>query len=194
MRMRPPCSPLSRRRNSARNYSPSESPESPVALAGVALALGGLADQLGLLLDLGLDDFFDPRRREVDDRDLGGVVGHEGDAVGRGDAGELKRVVDLHRRDVEDDPVGDLGRQRFDGDLAGDVLEHAAGLDARGVLDALELDRDIGLDRFVELHLLQVEVLDAAPHRVQLLLLDDYRDGFGALDLEIEERRALMQD
>ena len=79
MRMRPPCSPLSRRRNSARNYSPSESPESPSP--GVALALGGLADQLGLLLDLGLDDFFDPRRREVDDRDLGGVVGDEGDAA-----------------------------------------------------------------------------------------------------------------
>ena len=114
--------------------------------------------------------------------------------LGRGDAGELKGVVDLHRRDVEDDPVGDLGRQRFDGDLAGDVLEHAAGLDAGGVLDALELDRDLGLDRLVELHLLQVEVLDAAAHRVQLLLLDDDRDGFGALDLEVEERRALVQD
>ncbi len=28
--------------------------------------------------------------------------------------------------DVDDDLLGDVGRQRFDGDLAGDVLEHAA--------------------------------------------------------------------
>ena len=191
MRMRSPPSPLSRRRNSDRGYSPSESPESPSPESASPSAC--LADQLGLLLDLGLDHFFDPRRREGDDRDLLGIVGDEGDAVGRGDAGELKGVVDLHRRDVEDDPVGDVGRQRFDGDLAGDVLEHAAGFDAGGVLDALELDRDLGLDRLVELHLLQVDVLDAAADRVQLLLLDDDRDGFGALDLEVEERRALVR-
>ena len=73
------------------------------------------------------------------------------DALGRGDGGELQGVVDLHRGDVDDDAVGDLGRQRFDGDLAGDVLEHAAALDAGGVLGALELDRDLGLDRLVEL-------------------------------------------
>ena len=87
-----------------------------------------------------------------------------------------------------DDAVGDLGRQRFDGDLAGDVLEHAAVLDAGRVVGALELDRDLGLDRLVEPHLLQVEVLEAAADRVQLLLLDHDRDGFGALDLEVEER------
>ena len=75
-------------------------------------------------------------------------------------------------------PLGDLGRQRFDGDLAGDVLEHAALLDAGGVLGALELDRDLGLDRLVELHLLQVDVLEAAADRVQLLLLDHDRDRF----------------
>ena len=75
-------------------------------------------------------------------------------------------------------PLGDLGRQRFDGDLAGDVLEHAAPFDAGRVLGALELDRDLGLDRLVELHLLQVDVLEAAAHRVQLLLLDHDRDGF----------------
>ena len=114
--------------------------------------------------------------------------------LGRGDGGELKGVVDLHRRDVDDDAVGDVGRQRFDGDLAGDVLEHAAAFDAGGVLGALELDRDLGLDRLVELDLLQVDVLEAAADRVQLLLLDDDRDGFAALDLEVEERRALADD
>ena len=112
---------------------PSESPESPSSpSAAVALALA-LADQLGFLLDLGLDHLFDARRREVDDRDLLGVVGDEGDALGGGHGGELQGVVDLHRGDVDDDAVGDVGRQRFDGDLAGDVLEHAAGLDAGGV-------------------------------------------------------------
>ena len=90
--------------------------------------------------------------------------------------------------------LGDLGRQRFDGDLAGDVLEHAAALDAGGVLGALELDRDLGLDRLVELHLLQVDVLEAAADRVQLLLLDHDRDRFAALDLEVEERGALGDD
>ena len=108
--------------------------------------------------------------------------------------GELKGVVDLHRGDVDDDAVGDVGRQRFDRDLAGDVLEHAAVFDAGGVLGALELDRDLGLDRLVELHLLQVDVLEAAADRVQLLLLDDDRDGFAALDLEVEERVALADD
>ena len=113
--------------------------------------------------------------------------------LGSGDAGELQGVVDLHRRDVDDDAVGDVGRQRFDGDLAGDVLEHAAAFDAGGDLGALELDRDLGLDRLVELHLLQVDVLEAAAHRVQLLLLDHDRDGFAAVDLEVEERGALAE-
>ncbi len=59
---------------------------------------------------------------------------------------------------------------------------------------ALELDRDLGLDRLVEPHLLQVDVLEAAAHGVQLLLLDHDRDGFAALDLEVEQRRAFAED
>ena len=65
-----------------------------VAAARVAVALGGsvallalgrlavLADELGLLLDLGLGLFLDARRREGGDRDLLGVLGDELDAVG----------------------------------------------------------------------------------------------------------------
>ena len=75
---------IARRRNSDRSYSPSESPESPSAASPSALALA-LADQLGLLLDLGLGLLLDPRRREGDDRDLLGVLGDEGDALGGGD-------------------------------------------------------------------------------------------------------------
>jgi hypothetical protein len=37
-------------------------------------------------------------------------------------------------------------------------------------------------------------MLDRAAHRVQLLILDHHRDGFRALDLDVEERRALEQD
>jgi len=179
----------------------SEIPEHPtrrqlLTLLGGASGLGllALADQLGFLLDLGLGDLFDAGRREGDDRDLVGVVGDEGDALGGRDRGELQRLVDLHRRDVGDDPVGDLGRQRFDGDLAGDVLEHASAAHAGRGFGALELDRDLSLDRLVELDLLQVDVLEAAPHRVQLLLLDHDRDGFAAVDLEVEEGGALGED
>ena len=73
------------------------------------------------------------------------------------------------------------------------MLEHAAGLDAGGVVAALELDRDLGLDRLVELHLLKVDVLEAAPDRVQLLLLDDDRDRVPALELEVEEGGAAAE-
>ena len=70
------------------------------------------------------------------------------------------------------------------------MLEHAALFDAGRGLGALELDRDLGLDRLVELHFLQVDVLEVAAHRVQLLLLDHDRHRFRALELEIEERLA----
>ncbi len=67
------------------------------------------------------------------------------------------------------------------------MLENAASFDAGGRLDALELDRDLGLDRLVELHLLQVDVLKIAADRVQLLLLDHDRHAFRALYLEVEQ-------
>ena len=63
-----------------------------------------------------------------------------------------------------------------------------------GILGALELDRDVGLDRDVEVDLLAVEVHEVAADRVALLLLDDDRDGSCALDLEVEERVALADE
>jgi hypothetical protein len=74
---------------------------------------------------------------------------------------------------IVDDPLRDLGRQGFDGDFAGDVLEHAAALDAGSAVGPLQLDCDLGLNRLVELHLLQVDVLQVTTHGMQLLLLDD---------------------
>ena len=85
---------------------------------------------------------------------------------------------------------GIVGRQRLDGDLAGDVLEHAALFDAGRLLGALELDRDVGLDRDVELDLEQVEVLEVAADRMALLLLDHDRDR-RAVEVEVEERGAV---
>ena len=61
-------------------------------------------------------------------------------------------------------------------------------------LGALELDRDLGLDLLVELDLLEVDVLEVAADRVELLLLDDDRDRGGALELEVEQRLAAGED
>ncbi len=60
-------------------------------------------------------------------------------------------------------------------------------------IGALELDHYLGLDRLVEADLLQIDVLEAAAHRMQLLLLDHDRNGFAALDLEVEERCAFAE-
>ena len=73
------------------------------------------------------------------------------------------------------------------------MLEHAAALDAWCDLGALELNRDLRLDRLVEPHLLQVDVLEAAAHRVVLLLLDHDRHCFGTLDLQVEEGDAFAE-
>jgi hypothetical protein len=53
------------------------------------------------------------------------------------------------------------------------MLQHATLLHARGVFRAEKLDRDIRLDRLVELDLEQVEVDELALDRMPLLLLDD---------------------
>ena len=63
-------------------------------------------------------------------------VVEDGDAGGNVDGVERDRVVDDHLGDVEDELLGNLGRQRLDVHLAGDVLEDAALLDAGSLLDA----------------------------------------------------------
>ena len=55
------------------------------------------------------------------------------------------------------------------------MLEHAALLHTRRLLDALELERDLRLDLLVEAHLQQVEMDETAADRVVLLLLHDHR-------------------
>ena len=53
----------------------------------------------------------------------------------------------------------------------------------------MELDGDRGLDRPVEPHLLQVDVSHAAPHGIDLVLLEDRRVSLAlAVDLDVEDR------
>ena len=82
------------------------------------------------------------------------------------DARERHRLGDSQSGHVRDDPVRNVGGQRLDVQLARDVLEHAALLDAGRLLDTLELERDGRLDRLVEPHLEQVEVDHVALDRV----------------------------
>jgi len=100
----------------------------------------------------------------------------------------VHRGRDLHAGDVHGDVVGDLAGQRLDVELARDVLEHAALLDAGRLLDPGQLDRDRGLDLLVEADLEQVDVHDLLAHGVDLLVLDDHRQGLGVADLGVEER------
>ena len=113
------------------------------------------------------------------------------DSLGGGHGAELKRVADRHPGDVGRDALGDRGRQGLDRDLVGDVLEHAALLDAGRLLGPEQLDRHLGLDHLVELDLEQVEVDQRASHRVALLLLDHDRGGRGAVELDVDQRAAV---
>ena len=64
------------------------------------------------------------------------------------------------------DRVGNVVGERLDGELARDVLEHAALARARGALGAEELELHGGLDRAVEAHAQQVDVQRVAAHRM----------------------------
>ncbi len=82
-----------------------------------------------------------------------------------------------------------LERERLDGDLAQRLREHAALAHARRVLAAEQMNRDGGLDRLVEPHLLQVDMRHAAPHGIDLVLLEDRRVRLPlAVDLDVEDR------
>ena len=83
--------------------------------------------------------------------------------------------------------IGHLHRQRLDVHLARDLTEHAALLDTLGLAD--ELDDDLGLDRLVEPHLVQVDVQEPGPRGVELVLLE-HRVVRGLLTVEddVEDR------
>src|SRR6185312_8161844 len=95
-------------------------------------------------------------------------------------------VSDIQLAELVHDRLGDGGGKRFDVQLACELLEDAAFLDARGVLDAGELERDDGVDRLVQAHPQQVYVGRLASHGVALGLLEDDRGGLRAVDGEID--------
>ena len=65
---------------------------------------------------------------------------------------------------------GIVRRQRLDVELARDLLDDAALLDAGRLAD--EVHGDGGLDRLVEPHLVEVDVRDRAPDRMLLVVLE----------------------
>ena len=65
--------------------------------------------------------------------------------------------------------IRDLERQGLDSDLAIDLREHAALLDARRLAD--EIDRDLRLDCLVEPHLVQVDVRQTSAWNLLLVVL-----------------------
>ena len=72
-------------------------------------------------------------------------------------------------------------------------MTYQAGLSNSEIVTG-QLDRDLGLNRLVEVDLLEVEVLEIAAHRVVLLLLDHDRNRIAAFDVKIEQRVAFTQD
>ena len=81
------------------------------------------------------------------------------------------------RRHVVEDRLGDRVRQRLDVQLARDLLEHAALLDAGRLLAAGQLERHDRVDRDVEVDAQQVDVHRLAAHRVVLGALEDRGGG-----------------
>ncbi len=173
----------------------SPSPPDPASAASpspsrlsVALAL---ADDLGLGFDLRLVLHLEAGRGDRGDRRF--RVVNERYATRRGDRLERDRVVDLHLRDVVLDRVRNVGRERLDRQLARDLLEHAALLDARGVIDAGELEHDRRLDRLVEADAEQVDVHRVAADRMADELLEHDGRGRGTVDAQVEQRAGVRE-
>ena len=174
----PPPPPNGRR--SGRYSSPEES-----SAPSASCAWPRLADELRLGLDFLGGFALQPRRGERRDDGLLEVV-EQRDALGRRERGEQDRLADLHLADVVHDRLRDRRRQRLDVQLARDLLEHAAFLDARRVVDAGQLERHDRVDRLVEVHAQQVDVDGLAAHGVALGLLEHDRRRFLAVDAEVE--------
>ena len=109
------------------------------------------------------------------------------DARLRREVADAQRVADHEGGDVQREPVGDLHRERLDVHLAGRLLEHAAFDGALRLAD--ELHHDLGLDRTVEPDLVEVDVEEAVPGRVELVVLEDgVMRLLRALDDDVEDR------
>ena len=90
-----------------------------------------------------------------------------------------------------DDDVGQVARQRLDVELQRVLGEDAALGDAGGLVGALDLQLDRGLDRLVEVHPQEVHVHVLAADGVALQVLDDDGLGAAAVEGEVQDRAGL---
>lgn len=74
------------------------------------------------------------------------------------------------------------------------MLKYAALLDTRADVITGQFNRDLSLNRLVEIDLLEVKVLKVTTDRMMLLLLDDDRNRIRSFNLEIEQRMAFTQN
>src|SRR5579872_6394904 len=150
-----------------------------------------LADEFGLRGHLGCGDrsFFDLGRRQDGHDDLVWIL-DDFHALWRDDITHVEGVEHVERAYVDLDLVGDVGRQRFDRDLADDKIQDAAFLHARR--RAGEHETHVGLDDFVEANGVQVDVDQALGHDVELALLHDGGGRAAAFDLEVQDGRAAV--
>src|SRR3984885_1239246 len=162
--------------------------------AGCLLALlagGAFGHQLGLLLDLFLGLDLPPRRRESGHNGL--RIVSQGNALRRSERLERDRVADLQLGHVVVDGIRDVTGQSLDRQLARDLLEHTALLDAGRVLSADQVEHHGSADRLVKSDAQHVDVDRHAADRVAGQLLDDHGRGAGAVDAELEHRARVLE-
>ena len=184
---RPPC-----------RSSPPPSPSSAaLALASSPSALDRLlvlADQLGLLLELGLGLLLDPRRAQGGDGDLLGVVDHELDARW-GPRPRRAMIVSL----ITISETSTVIRSGISVGSASTVISRvtcsstppsrtpgAWSVPSSSIATSDSIASSRRTSR-------QSRWMTSPRTRVVLLLLDHDRDGVGAIDLEVEQRVALGQ-
>ena len=82
--------------------------------------------------------------------------------------------------------IRDVVRERFDVELAQDVLEHPTLLDSRRVVAADQLQHDGRLDRLIQTHAEQVDMDRVAADRMAGELLEHDRCRAGSVDAQVE--------
>ena len=148
---------------------------------GSLLALGHLAllaDELGLLLDLGLGLLLDARRRQRRDRHLVGI-----DALAESEGRRPRAAPRALSWSVSPMDMPETSAGMLSGIAVGSASIVIWWVTCSSTPPSFtpgassvpeQLDRDLRLDRLVELHLEQVEVEQPATDGIALLLLDDH--------------------
>src|SRR5690242_9577326 len=85
--------------------------------------------------------------------------------------------------------LGHLERQRLDAHLAQRLRQDAALAHAGCVVAAVQLDGHGSLDRLVEPYFVEIDMRDASPDGIDLVLLENRRMRLAlAVDLDVEDR------